>query len=95
MVHQLWGALTDALPDKYGSKLGAVFRKDRHRAADFFFPYGNISNSQTWFHNIMNTLLWTLVIFIKFLFDYFVVSYGLRAWLHAFDLPHQLDPDIE
>lgn len=74
LLHQCWGVVMDLLPDKPAAVVGSLFRKEGRRAADFFFPYGNMSNSQDIKRYIINTLLWVVVIFVKFLFDFFVVS---------------------
>jgi hypothetical protein len=36
-------------------------------------PAGAVSNSQSWFRFLVNTLLWLFVLLIKILFDFFLV----------------------
>lgn len=70
----MWYTVMEVLPERVGGFVAALFRKDGRRPADFFFPYGNMSSSQDFKRSVINNLLWVVVIFIKFLFDFFVVS---------------------
>jgi len=45
-----------------------------HRgAAEHFYPHGRLSHSQDWHRFLVSSLLWAVVLSVKFLFDFYVV----------------------